>query len=88
MRLNELVIEAHCHVPCVVAHDPKDAEKKFLQANKGKAGKEFDARKALKKVRNRYDVEIIGTLDDHMGHRGEKKSDKKDSLLTNRKKKS
>ena len=86
MKIKEIIKEKH--VPVYVAHSPKEAEDKFLQANKGKAGKEHDARLALKKVRDRYDVEIIGDLEDYMGHEGEKKSDKKDSLLTNRKKKS
>lgn len=87
MKINEIIIEQR-HVPVVVAHSPKEAEKKFLQANKGKAGKEYDVRAALKKVRDRYDVEIIGDIEDCHGNHGEKKSDKKDSLLTNRKKKS
>jgi len=87
MKINEIVIEGR-HVPVVVAHDPKEAEAKFLKANKGQAGKEYDVRSALKKVRDRYDVEIIGDLEDYMGHPGKKNSDNKDSLLTNRKKKS
>ena len=86
MRLHELLAERH--VPVVVAHDPKEAEKKFLQANKGKAGTDYDVRAALKRVRNRYDVEIIDNLDGYLGHPGKHDTDKKDSLLTNRKKKS
>ncbi len=86
MKINEIIFERH--VPVVVAHDPKEAEEKFLQANKGKAGKEYDVRTALKKVRDRYEVEIIGDMDDYLGHPGKKVGDKKDSLLTNRKKKS
>ena len=88
MRLNELMNEAKPHVPVYVAHDPKEAEAQFLKANKGKAGSEHDARAALKRVRNRYDVEIVGDLEDYMGHPGKKNSDKKNSLLANRKKKS
>ena len=86
MKINEIIFERH--VPVVVAHDPKEAEEKFLKANKGKAGKAYDIRAALKKVRDRYDVEIVGDMDDYLGHHGEKVGDKKDSLLTNRKKKS
>ena len=86
MKISEVILERH--VPVVVAHDPKEAEEKFLKANKGKAGKEYDVRTALKKVRDRWDVEIIGDIEDYMGHPGKKNSDKKDSLLTNRKKKS
>lgn len=87
MKINEIIFE-NGHLPLSVAHDPKEAEDKFLAANKGKAGKAYDVRNALKKVRDRYDVEIVGCLNDYLGHPGEKKSDKKDSLLTNRKKKS
>jgi len=88
MKLHEIISEAKPHVPVCVSHDPKEAEAQFLKANKGKAGSEHNARIALKKVRNRYDVEIVGDLEDYMGHPGKKNSDKKDSLLTNRKKKS
>lgn len=88
MRLIELMNEAKPHVPVCVSHDPKEAEAQFLKANKGKAGTEHNARTALKRVRNRYDVEIVGDLEDYLGHPGKKNSDKKDSLLTNRKKKS
>lgn len=76
------------HVSVVVAHTPKEAEDKFLQANKGRAGKDYDVRSALKKVRDRYEVEIIGGIDDCEGNHNKEKGDKKDSLLTNRKKKS
>jgi len=88
MRLNELMVEARPHVPITVAHDPGEAEKKFLDANKGKAGKEYDVRSALKKVRDRYEVEIVGDIDDCHSKHGMKIGDNKDSLLTNRKKKS
>ena len=81
MKINEIVSEGR-HVPVVVAHDSKEAEKKFLDANKGKAGSDHDARTALKRVRNRYDVEIVGDLEDYMGHPGKKNSDKKNSMLT------
>lgn len=86
MKIKDIISERH--VPVVVAHDPKEAEKKFLKANKGKAGKDHDVRSALKRVRARYDVEIIGDAGNYLGHSGKKTSDKKDSLLTNRKKKS
>lgn len=86
MKINEIIFEKH--VPVVVAHDPKEAEDKFLSANKGKAGAEHDVRAALKRVRDRYDVEIIDDMDAYLGHAGEKVGDKKDSLLANRKKKS
>lgn len=87
MKINEVIIEGR-NVPIVVAHDPKEAEDKFLKANKGKAGKDHDVRSALKRVRDRYEVEIVGDLEDYMGHSGKKVGDNKDSLLTNRKKKS
>ena len=86
MKIKDIIIEAKPHVPVCVSHDPKEAEEQFLRANKGKAGSEHNARLALKKVRNRYDVEIVGDLEDYMGHPGKKNSDKKDSLLGNRKK--
>lgn len=86
MRISEVIIEGR-HVPVIVAYNPKEAEKKFLDANKGKAGKDHDAQLALKRVRDRYEVEIISDIDDCKG-KHDKKSDKKDSLLTNRKKKS
>lgn len=86
MKITEIIIERH--VPVVIAHDPKEAEEKFLKANKGKAGKDYDVRAALKKVRDRWNVEIIGDMEDYLGHPGKKTSDNKDSLLTNRKKKS
>lgn len=82
MKINEIVIESAPHVPVIVAHDPKEAEDKFKAAEKGKAGKEHDARNALKRVRNRYDVEIVGDLEDYMGHPGKKTSDKKQSILS------
>jgi len=87
MKINEIIIEGR-HVSVVVAHNPKEAEKKFLDANKGKAGKDYDVRSALKKVRDRYNVEIIGNIEDCHGIHSVGVGDKKDSLLTNRKKKS
>lgn len=88
MKINEIVTEDKSHVPVVVAHNPAEAEKKFLQANKGKANADYDPRQALKKVRDRYEVEIIGDTSDCEGKHDKKKGDGKDSLLTNRKKKS
>ena len=82
MKINEIIIEGGRHVPLTVAHDPDEAEKKFLQANKGKAGAAYDVRNALKKVRDRYDVEVLDNAPEKIGHPGKKTSDKKDSMLT------
>ncbi len=87
MKISDIIVEGR-HVPVVIAHVPKEAEEKFLKANKGKAGKDYDVRSALKKVRDRYNVEIIGDVADCHAHIGKKTGDNKDSLLTNRKKKS
>ncbi|MHA1290627.1 MAG: hypothetical protein ACTSPB_24850 [Candidatus Thorarchaeota archaeon] len=82
MKINEIISESKPHVPVIVAHDPKEAEKKFLDANKGKAGEGHDVRAALKIVRDRYDVEIVGDIEDCHGKHSEKCGDGKDSMLT------
>lgn len=81
MKINEIISEGR-HVPVIVAHDPKEAEEKFLDANKGKAGSDHDVRAALKRVRDRYDVEIVGDLEHYLGHLGKKVGDGKSSMLT------
>jgi len=80
MKIKEIVKEER-HVSLTVAHDPQEAEEKFNAAEKGKAGEDFDVRKALKGVRDRYGVEILDDNPETMGHPGKKNSDKKQSLI-------
>ena len=80
MKIKDIIIERH--VPLTVAHDPEEAEKKFLDANKGKAGKSHDAKDALKRVRSRYDMEILDDEPEKIGHPGKKVSDKRQSILS------
>ena len=81
MRIYEIIQEER-HVPLTVAHDPAEAEEKFNNAEKGKAGSAYDVRTALKRVRDRYGVEVLDDNPETMGHPGKKNSDKKDSMLT------
>ena len=81
MKIKDIVTEKR-HTPLTVAHDPDEAEKRFLNANKGKAGQAYDVKNALKKVRDRYEVEVLDDAPANMGHLGKKHSDKKNSLLS------
>lgn len=66
-----------------IVYDSQDARDSFEAADKGRAGTEFDAMAALKKVRDMYGVEIVDDFSIYNGLvDGERKTDEAESLLS------
>lgn len=80
MKLNEYILNERNH-HAKIAYTSKDAEETFDNADKGRTGDDFDVRKELKTVHDRYNAEVVDDFKEFNNPSSERTTDNKTSLL-------